>query len=169
MWIELSKRKNLQVLKTSLSCFGPFEVWGVTDTSMMVLRGLCKTTCNIKLRMKIELIKRKKERWRLKKINISLCFVFENQCQLMLGVNETYIYTMIVGWSLIEAFGLNCSSSRLWLWYGRPWLWNGSWDLERGELDWVFPLRWGHVLFKSQLLQYWIFFFLNKVYHLYII
>ena len=38
MWIELSKRKNLLVLETSLSCFGPFGVWGVTY-SVGVVQG----------------------------------------------------------------------------------------------------------------------------------
>ena len=44
MWIELSRRKkkNLQVLETSLSCFGPFGVWGVTpanDTKIQNIIG----------------------------------------------------------------------------------------------------------------------------------
>ena len=45
MWIELSKRKILQVLETSLSCFGPFGVWGVTHTHQ-------KKVCKLKRKKK---------------------------------------------------------------------------------------------------------------------
>ena len=46
MWIELSKRKkkNLPILETSFSCFGPFGVWGVTQTPSHPNSDCCSTS-----------------------------------------------------------------------------------------------------------------------------